>query len=687
VVVVAVLLKTRKYKNQHTHIVYLRDDGSGVTSVSEKHSHSINQGVVEPAQDGHIHEADEYPLKDEGGDPKLKDSEVLDNILTLYKEARDIEKESRDAAIEAEEMYSHKQWEDATAKDLATKDRAAITINQLEAKIDNLSGYQRQNRTEIRYIPMEGGDSRVADILNYVVKDILENCYYQREKTKVFEDVCVPGRGFFNHYEDRDKNILGDVVVERYEWDGAACGPHEKDDLSDCDYIVKWKWFSLSKIKEMHPEKASRIVPEDKESEVPANSRSEDWDKRHSESKSSGWSSYDMVDVAKKQYRVVQIEQKEYRRVNIIVNANDGFVFNSDGWSDADVNAVKTMPGFSLIPRVTFRMRMSKAAGGVVLEDYYPDLAVQDFSIVPVYAKKRGNKWWGKVEGVKDLQRLINKSYSQFVDILNKVVSYGWFYDENTFADKKEEQKFKNNASSPGFISKLQDLNRKPVKEEGVKFPAELVNAISLFSQNLREIINVNLEMMGAEGGNQSGIALRQKIVQQLLGNDFIFDNLSFAEKKLGKLLISYVQKLYDAKRIMRVLINQSYKNPNEAVTLGGIPIDQFTVDSIDYILKTTDLSAHDVNISESPASPSAMMSNFLALLELAGKGVQIPPSLFFKYAPIPDKDQALAEVNAMMQQQMTQENKKYETEIIKAKIAQEGRGMAYSSSPFDGGQ
>jgi hypothetical protein len=710
----AELLITKKVGKGHQHIVYLRDDGTGITTTVRDHSHdlmfrqavqavidpytgqsiheSVNSGwEMMPGPDGHTHEIEQYPAEIKS-EPEDDDKKVVEDVLTLYKEVKDIEKESMDAAQESEEMYSHRQWDDKTVNNLASKDRAALTVNQLESKIDNLSGYQRQNRTEIRYIPMEGGDQAIADILNYVTKDILENCYYQREKSSVFIDMCVPGRGFFNHYEDRDKNILGDVVIERYEWDGAGCGPHHKEDLSDCDYIVKWKWFSKAKIREMYPDKASRLTPENKESDVPATSKSEDWDKRHSESKTGGvWDDADLVDLTKKQYRLLSVERKEYRRIYILVNAQDDFVFNADGWSESDAKAVKTIPGFSLIPRVVFRIRQSKVAGGVMLEDNYPDLAIQDFSLIPCYAKKRGDRWWGKLEGGKDFQRLINKTYSQFVDILNKVVSYGWFYDDNTFVDKKEEQNFKNNSSSPGFVAKLQDVNHRPVKEEGVKFPTEIVNAIALFNNSLREVLNVNLEMLGSDTGQQSGIAMRQKIIQQLLGNDFIFDNLSFAEKKIGKILISYIQKLYTPQRIMRVLTNQSMSAINsgmDQLQVGGIPVDQWSIEAIDMLLNTKDITAHDVNVTESPSSPSAQMSNFMLMTELAGKGVPIPPEVIIEFAPVPQsiKTKIMASIQSQQQAQAEQEKMKYDTEIQKAQIAQQGKLLSSMPNMGQGG-
>lgn len=688
----AELLKTIKDETGHFHVVYLRDDGTGDTSTAKGHAHPVMGGQLQPfgEKEAHSHEYGPYEVKETKKDET--DEDIVDAVLQCYKEASDIEEKSRTSAYEAEDMFMGDQWDEATKAELKEQKRAAITANIIESKLDNISGYQRQNRTEIKFIPVEGGDQRVADILNYVVKDITEYCYYQREKTKTFDDQLIAGRGLFNIYADYEKNIRGDVIIERFPWDEVKFGPHEKEDLSDLDYLIKEKWYTIARLREMYPDKASQLTPEMKYTETGSTARSEDWDKRHSEFKETS-GGLNLINILKKQYKMLECWRKEYRRVFIAVNPEDEFVFNADGWEKADTTAIKTIPGFKTIPRVTYRMRVTKIASEVVLEDEYPEMSVNDYGIVPAYAKKRRNHFWGKVKGVIDLQSVINKAFSQFVDILNRMATYGWFYDDETFHDPKEAKKFKKNSATPGFTQRVRDVNKPPRKEEGIKWPNELVDAIGLFNTTLKEILNINLEMIGQDT-NASGVALRQKIIQQLLGNDFVFDNMSFAEKKIGRMLISYIRDLYTPERIWRILVNQSFKDRQNPVKVGGRGIAfepqqiqqaiegqepqlPYSKQDIIELLKTTDLERHDVVVAESPASPSAMMSNLLALLEIAGKGVQIPPDVFLEFAPIPQKEKIMQRIQQAMQAQADAENKKYDTELKKAVIAQQGKMMA----------
>lgn len=695
------LLKTSKDgtgKEEHYHIVYLKDDGTGVTSSNDDHEHgveyrepvpeiidqdpsSVTAGqVLKEAEPGgwfvlpeidHEHILENYAVKEKK--PKEEEGEIIEEVARRYCEAQELEKDSRESGYKADDIYSGEQWDKKKKAALEAKGRAAVTVPKVEGLIDNLTGYQQQNRTDIKYVPTEGGDGTVADILNVVVKNILEKCSFAREETKTFLDAAIIGRGIFNIYTDFERNIQGDIIVEKFKWDEASFGAHEKEDLADCDIVFKEKWYSISKLKEMYPEKANKFTPEQRDERRPTGI-AEDWDVRLNSS--------DFVNSVTKEYKVVEAQRKVYKRNFILINSDDGFNFDAEGWAEKDVNAAKSLPGFHKIPRVSFKIRVIKIASTTLLEDEI--IEDDEFSLVPLYAKFRNNKFWGKVKGVIELQELINKSYSQFIDIINKVSNYGWFYDSETFVDG-EKNKFKETSSSAGFLSELQDINRPPVKVEGVKFPSELVNAIAMFNRDIREIMNVNLDMQGLGDGADSGIAMKQKIVQQLIGNDFLFDNQSFAKKKLGQIIVKKISREWTPERIVRVVASEAQRD--KELEINGRPFNPDDAEAIIRILRDADLTQNDVIVSESSTSPSAMMGNFLAMLELAGRGVPIPPEAIMVFAPIPDKKKVMEALKAQQDQKAQAEDKKYNTEILKTQIANQDKLEAQpGGAPVQGG-
>jgi len=663
------LKTTKKVTNGHTHIIYLNNEG-GFASTDKGHTPEImvdEQGVVWAVDpDGYKHEIVDYIPQDKH-DKTKDDTEIVKDVLVDWKECYDYENDSRKAGLQSEKMYSHDQW---NANDKPAGNRAAVTINVLEDKIDNLTGYQKQNRTEPHFLPGEKGDAVVSDILNIIVKDICNACYYQREKSKVFEDEAIVGRGLFDVYEDYERDVRGNIVIERFQWDEGFFSPHNKDDASDCEVMFKTKWYSEQKIKNMYPDKFDKMSPDQKEQDIGLSLNIDG---------GLDVAKYDLVDVLKKKYRLLERWKKEYEQLSVAVFPKDEFVERLDGWTKDDIASLKTIPGMNTIKRTVYRMRKTQVVTDKLLDDVYID--DQDFEIVPVYGKYRKGIYWGKIEGVKDLQLLINKTYSQFIDILAKVANYGYYYDQDTFDDAKQEAYWKQNASSPGFTAKVSDINKAPKKEEGVKFPTEIVNAIQLFGQNLREIMNVNLSLQGISDNEQSGVAIKQKIIQQLIGNDFLFDNMKFAEQLLFKIVVKKIQKLYTPERIYRIIESQNMKEKAKAegkeLQLAGKPVSAYPMDEVLRLLKTTDLTDHDIIVSDAADSPSAMMSAYLMMLETARTGAPVPPDMFINLSALPEelKKQMLQSLQTAQQAQAEADDKKYSTEIEKTKIAHASQG------------
>jgi hypothetical protein len=582
----------------------------------------------------------------------------LQRVYDRYQTAYELEKDAIADGKAAEDFLQHDQWDAQLKKDLVGKQRAAITVNRLEEKMDTLFGYQRQNRTDITFSPMEGGDQGVCDILNPVVKNILEQCYFPREESKVFENQATVGKGVFNIYMDFDRDFMGQLIVEKYPWDKVYFAKHEKEDLSDCDYVCFEKWYTEEKIKGIWPEKFDKMVTSQK---MKPGRQFFNKETRSMESVSR---------VTKEDYFVMYIYEKKYKRVYRFINTLTGESFDGSGWKESDIKSLKTIEGFKIIKRTAYNIQKSIVCWDAVLED---DIIEEDFfPVIPVYAKRQDGYYWGKTKSGMGLQDVINKTYSQFVDIINKMTAFGYFFDSNTFTDEKEKKKFINNVTSPGFVQEVANLDRLPLRWEGIPFPEEIVAALAMLSNDLTEVMNIRLDM--ANEKYTSGDAFRQKVMHLLSGNDYLFENLSFAKKHLGRIILRYIQKFYPTDRIIRIISNQAKK---EDLTIRDVqfdPADDLQKVMINHLLSTTDLSKYDVVVTESAYSPSIMMSYANMLTEMARAGIPIPPQAIMEYLPIPNKEKILVMIQEQMEMQQQQESMKYQTELAKSQIAAESK-------------
>ena len=676
----------------HHHIVYLNDEkGIGACGTERGHTHEVQwieptedqqdqeTGEVAPgepgyfqfmpdATDGHTHEIeDSYEVSEESDDED--DTVKLSEVISLFKAASEIEGESLLDGVQSDEFYSGKQWTDGEKTTLETLDRACLTINLIGPKIDEIDGHQRQSRTDIHYLPIEGGDQRTCDLYNAVTKIILEQSFYGREKSKAFLDSVITGRGWYTLFLDRSKNIFGDLKIQRYPYKQVRCGEHEQEDLSDCEYLIKDRVYSKAKIQQLWPDKADDIQKNFKEL-TDSRERITQYAVDHY-AKADGarvlMGSNVLVDVAKKEFRVIECQRKMYIQTSVGANADDDVALSLYGWDQKDVKQVGTIPGFSVITRAMPKIRITKVAGGVVLSDEKPaELPVDDFFMVPIYAYKRGERFWGKVQGAKDPQREINKRRSHAIDSINRAGSSGWAYDEETFPDMAEAERFKKNVTTPGHVTKVNDVNRLPARIPGQEFPTALIELMKMDQENLDRLLNISIREPGA---NTSAAAIMQAQKLKLVGNEFLFDNLSFAEQHLGKLILHSIRKYYSSERIYRMVSNRNQKSP---VSVGGTPFEEFSKEEIISILDNAEVAELDVAVSEASYSPTMRLGILMMLQDWAKAGGSVPPKLFVKYLDVPEEErqEMQADIEAQAQAATEQGQQTEKMEITKTLVA-----------------
>lgn len=686
-------------RRAHHHIVYINEDtGQGAASADQfGNTHEVifqpptpeqpeyqdpATGQIMPAkpgspggwflspdpEDGHTHDLEEsYEI--DVKQKKEEDSQVIRDVLELWRTAGELESDSIEAGHESEGFFTgENQWTDEDKAYLKSLDRACLTINLIAPKINEISGHQRQGRTDIHYVPVEGGDQRACDMYNVVAKVISNGSNLDREESKAFMDTLITGRGWINLFSDHSKNILGDLRLQRFPWDRVRVGPHEQEDLEDCEYLCKDRMYSKGKLEQLWPDKADDIG-KDFEAFY-------DLKDRHPQYAGDNYAIGDgtiitmggetLVDIAKKEYRVIECWRRVWIDATVAVHAGDEHVQSLYGWDRKDVKLVETIPGFAVIPRSEQKMRISKIAGGILLSDENPaDLPVDDFYMVPIYAYKRGHKFYGVVENAKDPQREVNKRRSQAIDIVNRTSADGWGYDAGTFSDENEARKFRLNSTKPGFVVQLSDVNRPPHKFDGSRFPSEMVNLMNMDIENLDRLLSISIREPGA---NTSAAAIMQAQKMKLIGNEFLFDNLTFAKRKEALLLLPTIQRYYSPERIYRIVSDQ---NARKQVLLGGQPFEAFTVEEITDILSNVDITKMDVAVSESSFSPTVRIAILTMLQEWAASGGPVPPQMLVKYFDVPDEErqEMLQDIQAQQDAQAQAAQSAQDAEIVKSII------------------
>jgi len=652
-------LRRTTFDQDHYHLYFVRDDGTGITSPhpEDGHVHEVQYQpaeppvidestgeVLEPAKPERLEilEAANHKHNDEEiifevqPDPVVDgtDMELLNELKVLAKQAIEIEKDFRDRGKTAVKFRRGDQWDSDLKSELEAKQRACITVNEIAPIVNVLSGHQRQNRTDIKTFPIEDADPRGAEIANIIIKYLLDKANFAQHESKVFIDQVVVGRGFFDVYVTFDQSSEGDIRIVRFKWDHIFLGPHEYEDASDLEYLIKTKWYSKSKLKSIYPDKADEIdtdmalyekgMPEFDEVTPHKNIPGDQYNAENVLLPQNLGGEL-LVDVQKKNIRLMELWRKRHNEVKVLVNISDPeneFIYeNSALLSKEDFKKASSIDGMEVRNVPDWQMEVITVAGSTVLEKRVSRL--KEFNVVPVYASKDDDYVQGKVEPLIDLQKEINKRHSQAVDVINRSNNDGWFYDDETFASEKEEKLFLDAANTPGWAVKVRDLNRKPEKVERGRFPAELVNMRELASGKLKDIAGVTNEVLGLESNAKSGVAIARRLRQGLTTNDYLFDNLSLAKKQLGRIVIKMIQDVFTVDRVMKILHDQNAVEPFQVTDATGEQVEFSKIDKefVRSFLENVDFTKYDVSISESANSPTKNLDRFLTLTELMASG------------------------------------------------------------------
>lgn len=689
--------------NGHIHAVSVKDSGVEV-GLSDNHIHVMTEQGLGIEQ-GHTHNI--IPIAITDTIDNESDDDIVSECWTDYKRLRSLEYESFEKALLNEKFKHGDQWDESDRSKLKEEKRACLTINEIKPKLDVLSGYKRQNRTDISYLPVEEGDAVMAEVFNSVTKQIMNQTNYAYEEILAFEDQIGVGRGNLEVSIDTSKNLQGDVRIDALKWSDVLYDEHTKLDGDDCRMAIIMRYVSMDYLENMYPDKKKEIKDNYFDIQEARQTLRHDTDNPYSDDGHVYMFDPGLVNTDRKVYLMLTVQSKRYKRVPVAVNLLDDEYYDL-GSDKKVIKAVKTLTNFDVVYRVDSEIMIYDVAGGVLLDKKKSPFT--GLSVVPVYANKVDNLFYGKVEEAQDAQRELNKRHSQMIDIINKMASYGLGYDSEAFDTPKDENDFIRNRMQPGFLAKFKPGFQEHIHEfQGVKFPNEVVNSAELNSQKINVIMNVYPEMLGgSDSANQSGIVFNQKIRHGMMGNEYLFDNLSMSKRKIGKLVLEAIQLIYTPTRIVRIIdkidkeslamrkIFPEY-DPNLLVDYairGGLltpeQAQQGQIDprileqvkqqlyasrlkEIEFMLNEMDAKKYDVVVTESDSSPSMMLTNYMILQDLFRNNPNAPIDVLIKLVPFLSEDikkDMIGQIQQEREAQRQEAQMRHETELEKSRIA-----------------
>jgi hypothetical protein len=353
-------------------------------------------------------------------------------------------------------------------------------------------------------------------------------------------------------------------------------------------------------------------------------------------------------DIDKYKYRVKQCWWREYESATFLYDVTNGQLRQTDLKGEKLKAVLAQFIQLRKIKRVIPKINVTTYVGNIELENMIPYEdrgGLKRFPITPFYPMWIEGEFIGFIDNLKDPQREINKRYSQLLHHLNMSAGSGWIGAADAVQDW---DKLEESGGRPGLNIKLN-----PGKKLGVDIdrinPAQLSEGHLVLAKEgatqMNMVSGVDPTLFGVmPDQRESGIAMQVRQRQSITGLELMYDNFRTTRQIFGRILIELIQKsgAYSKEEILRLVIDGEEKeyNINQKVRATG------------EILNNVRLGEYDCTVSEAPSNPTARMARFLALIEAVRAGIPLPPKMIVKASDIPEKEEALKEIQAREQAQ-----------------------------------
>jgi hypothetical protein len=560
-------------------------------------------------------------------------------------------------------FYEGQQWTQAEIEAFEADDRPYLTINKIARLIRLVLGYQRQNRREPICTPDNDAQASAdtAQILSHMLKNSLDDNKFKWTESRVFEDGITTGRGYLDARLSFADNLLGDASI--IDLDPFATFPDpdgQTYDASDWSYWFHTSWMSLQQILQLFGIEAMErakahsqggtnsqmVLSEDAAMDDPSPPRYFGLYSWFDEAARNGryqnmetmfgapFAMQEFYDTAQKCIRVIDGQHRMFKRVKYFVDTETMAMAEiSDSWDAERIDrcmawAAQNGRQMTILNRTERRVRWIISAGDVLLFDEWSPY--KDFTIVPFFPYFRRGMTRGMIEDLIDPQREINKRRSAQIHIIGTTANSGWTFEEGSL-DDAEENNLMENGSAPGIIIKYRMGKNAPERIEPANAPTALERLEKAASDDLTQVSGINESALGELDVVQSGVAVKNRQQQTIVGLEPPLDNQDLTRTLLGEKLVYLFQTFYTEPRFYRV------------TGIDGKPLE-FTINqvaAVDSILNDVTMGKYKVTVNSVPAADSFNDRQFNQLKDMVQLQI-IPPVVaagpMIDLSNIPDK-------------------------------------------------
>lgn len=518
------------------------------------------------------------------------------------------------------------------------------TVNMVKPIINSISGFEIQNRSEVKYIPRLTKEDSVGftDMVQSGVNYIEQESFSDFQASLAFADMLTCGVGVTDTTINYDNNPDGEVKVERVFpyfilWDVTA----RAKNIADANWVARARIVDKDTIEDYIGK--NNVSPEEIDATFGASMDARFLDY------------FNVVMIAKSLAIVYEYQWREKKPFYRVENPLIGFigdpedpytqnvvelakilkekysmdpastkVFSVDGQDFKALKEAFQALGFDVKYTKQERYKYYRAIiAGNKVTSKSENFSDNGFSIkfMTGYFSEMRQCYFGVVRAAKEMQRLLNQSVSDYEGFLRTVPKGGVEIEADAVPNMQAFVQTYTKARevtiyNPGGLAKTRQKTTPPA-------PQGLFDMINYSSNAMLEVSGITKDFMGMIDSKLMTATLNRQLVRQgltmLAG---FFDAKKFYTIAQGKLFIDCLKILSENAegRLMRVMDNGEAQY---------IPL-----------LRNGIAAEYDIIVEDVPQTPSEREETFQKLMELAGvllnkpNPVDITP-MALQYSPL----------------------------------------------------
>lgn len=482
--------------------------------------------------------------KTKGGDSQ----EIVERAKRCFERAVAAEKDNRDQAIDDLKFLLGDQWPEKIRNERELERRPCLSMNMLPKFTEQVLGDARQNKPAIAVHPVDNkSDPEVAKIIEGLIRDIEYNSQAHAARDTALEQAVNAGWGYYRVVTDYcgDDTFDQEILIKRIPNQFTVYyDPAAKDaDYSDAQWCLITERMNEDDFKARWPEAQGG------DTDVAEGDEDPDW--------------FNSDGVRVGEYWVKQPTKKTLALISY-----PGMDGRTPRTSTVEIEKDHEIPTDGMTGQPRYQIVKTRQVdshkvccyfltGAEVLEK--KDWAGKYIPIVAVLGKEmfvEGNRYLrGLVRFAKDAQRAHNYWWTMATELVALAPKSPWLL---TAAQVQGYEGMWNEAHSknrPYMLYNRDDAAPmdKPSRERPPDVPNAMLAMLQQSAQGLKDTTGIYDASLGAQGNEQSGVAITARQREGDTGTFFFIDNLTRAITYEGRILVDLIPKIYDAERIVRV--------------------------------------------------------------------------------------------------------------------------------------